>query len=225
MKMYHISLDIFKNIEVFIPRVPKSIIKNEDSTIPRVCISDNLKNCLMGMTYMSKYWKRVTDDCDTNFELFDGDEVCPRILKVYEFEIEDSLVTPEELNDKNLVPDAIQTNEYWSLKEISPVKNYFIKIKDLVEDSNSFKILSLEYDIVDISTIPKTAEVYFHKVDDEVEMLFGTGDCGLCYDILQTSYNTILVSLENYFTEKDDLLKIFDKYFSWTNNYIKTVIL
>lgn len=225
MKMYHISLDIFKNIEVFVPRIPQSRLKNEDSITPRVCVSNSLENCLMGMTYMAKYWKCLTDDSGTNFDLFDGDDVCLRLLKVYEFEIEDNLIAPEELDGKKLVPDAIKTNEYWSLKEIIPTKSYVIKMKDLVEDCNSFKILSVEYDFVDISTVPRTAEVHFHKVDDDVKMLFGTGDCSLCYDILQTSCNTVYISLENYLSEKDDLLKIFDRYFSWTDNYIKTVML
>ena len=122
MKMYHISLDIFKNIEVFVPRIPESRLKNEDSTIPRVCISNSLENCLTGLTYMSKYYKRITDDSETNFSLFDGD--CSRILKVYEFEVENNLISFKELHNRNLVPDAMITEEYWSLTELTPTNSY-----------------------------------------------------------------------------------------------------
>lgn len=223
MKMYHISLDIFKNIEVFKPRVPKSRLKNEDSTIPRVCISNNLGNCLSGLTYMSKYWKYITDDLETNFSLLD--DVCPRILKVYEFDIKSELIFPEELYNKNLVPDANITQEYWSLKELVPTRSYLIKIKDIHEEDN-FKISKLEYEIVNMSDIPRKAEIHFNKITDEIKKLFENKEIeSLCYEILEINKNVICISTEKYFVKKDELSVILDRYFSWDKNYIKTLVL
>lgn len=222
MKMYHISLDIFKNIEVFKPRIPESRMKNEDATIPRVCISNNLKNCLDGLTYMSKYWKYITDDLGTNFSLLE--DMCPRILKVYEFDVESDLVSPTELYNKNLVPDANITEEYWSLKELVPTRSFFIKIKDIYEDD--FKISELEYDIVNISDISTKAEIHFHEVNDEIKESFENKKIGsLCYDILEVKQNVIYISTEKYSVKKDDLPLIVDNYFSGNKNYIKTVVL
>lgn len=222
MKMYHVSLDIFKNIEVFVPRIPKSRMKNEDSTTPRVCISNSLENCLNGLTYMLNYWKFITDDMDTNFSVLD--EMCPRILKVYEFEIKSDLVSPEKLDSENLVPDASTTEEYWSLKELIPTRSYLIKIKNIYEDN--FKVTKLEYDLIDICDVSKKAEIHFYEADNDIKELFDNKEPeSLCYNILEVRDNVVRISTENYPVKKDDLSVILDRYLSWNKNYIKTIVL
>ncbi len=221
MKMYHVNVDIFKNIKVFIPRVPKSRMKNEDSITPRVCISNSIENCLSGLTYMSKYWKFITNDLETNFSLLD--EVCLRVLKVYEFEVEDSIITPEELNAKDLVPDASTTNEYWSLKEIVPTNSYLIGINDIYEDN--FRISKLDYDIIDINDVSREAKIHFNEIGEDIKELFENKEySSLCYSILDIQDNVISISTNSYPVKKDDLYTILDKYFSWSNNHIKTVV-
>lgn len=171
---------------------------------------------------MAKYWRCITDDSETNFEILD---VCLRILKVYEFEIED-VIAPEELNSKNLVPDALQTNEYWSLKAIKPINSYLIQLTDLEEDN--IGVSKVEYNIVEAKDIVRKADVHFKKIDEYIKELFENNQTAqlydLSYDILDIKDNIVSISTDNYFVKKEDLSKILDKYFAWNEEYSKTIV-
>lgn len=211
MKMYHVSTEIFKDIKIFNPRIPKSRLKNEDATIPRVCISDDIKNCLNGMCYMEKYWKYLTDDLESNQYFID--DVCLRLLKVYEFEVDnnDSIKSPKYLYDNNLVPDSNITNEYWSLRELRPIKSYLIKITDLEYED---KISELKYEIINPSLISEKVKLQFSKVNqDMIELFNSKEESSLCYDVLDIDDNSIIISTKNYPMENNDFYNIFNRYF------------
>lgn len=47
MNAYHISKE-FKSSKVFFPRIPRSRMSKENSTIPRICVATNIVNALRG---------------------------------------------------------------------------------------------------------------------------------------------------------------------------------
>lgn len=128
MKYYHLSKDVFKNISVFEPTIPEYIMKEEDRTIPRICVGKTIIDCLNGICYLDEYYnnlfKSTENNCDYNSSNF-------RVMKVYEFELSemDSIKTPIEIVE--YVPDALRTNEHWVLNDIEPINEYLIQIMDL----------------------------------------------------------------------------------------------
>ena len=45
-KYIHVSFDV---VDTFKPRVPKSRIEGEDDTIPRICVSNRILDCVNAM--------------------------------------------------------------------------------------------------------------------------------------------------------------------------------
>lgn len=133
-KFYHMSRELDKDIEVFIPRIPSSMAIHEERQTARVCISEHFENCLSSISY-------VMDGLDDNGEY--------RPLKVYEFELEENeLVHPEEVFKH--VPDAIIHREFWSLKEIKPVRSFVIKPTYIAtSDRSPITVAMLDFDYAD----------------------------------------------------------------------------
>lgn len=93
--------------KILTPRIPYTAGDGEDKTQERVCFSDSLNRCIEAigpcerdMHIGSTFYVRSVDTSDMNAE---------------------SIITPQELFDRELVPDALEIHEYWYLKEI-PVK-------------------------------------------------------------------------------------------------------
>lgn len=230
MKMYHISTDIFKDIKEFVPRIPERKMNNEDSSIPRVCISDSIENCLNGLLYLNNYRRFVCRDSETNFDIFSDGE-CYRVFKVYEFDIDSSvsIKTPEYIYSNNLVPDALFNNEYWSTDTIIPNKSYLIQIKNspevkeikLEETSGIMEIINkIDFVSVNGNDIAETIEIKFNKVDEETLEFFGNNsDCGLIYDIEEIFRDKIIISTNSYPTTNKNIIKILNNYFKYYPNY------
>lgn len=148
MKFYHISLDIFSDIKEFIPRIPIHRMKKEDETIPRVCISTSIENCLCAvpwghLSFLHQYFIRCkTEYKDKKYKEIPFKQGFPII--VYEFDSKDLL--NKKLFDSNylvkerLVPDAGHTKEHWVLDAISPSKKYYVMVKD--ENMQTYKTQS-----------------------------------------------------------------------------------
>lgn len=119
--VYHVSNDVEKIIEEFIPRIPRREVradKFEDSSTPRVCVSANIPGCITGKPKIG------------------NEEVLDAIYRVYEFDVDfvtsdNSLVGYYELYERGLVNDALATKEYWITKPIKPIRTYIINVKKI----------------------------------------------------------------------------------------------
>lgn len=232
MKMYHVSLDIFNNIEKFSPKIPDKIAKNENNTIPRVCISDSIVNCLNGLLYYENYFRKISMDSETNYFLLE--EGCERILKVYEFEIDEKeLVFPNYIFKNNLVSDALENNEYWSLKELEPIHSYCIKINGfpetkegtLCKDNYRYEILkSIDYSLINDKDISREAKLYFNVISSDVLENFNS-DENLLFNITNIDDNCVEISIDKYPVLRNTLKDILDKCFSWYEHYLGVEII
>lgn len=138
-KYFHISRDIDKDIKIFVPRSVSQFsgsILGEDTSTKRVSICENIHECLNGLSY--SHDEEAYDKVSGRF----------RLLKVYEFELDPGDVVPyTDLTGK--VPDALQTKECWSIKEIEPVNSYIIELTYFhVEDKYPYLIRDVEYEIL-----------------------------------------------------------------------------
>lgn len=132
MKLYHLSLDIENNIEVFQPDIPSAIRKDEDACHVRVCLSDSIEGCLSAVPWGGSH---------LNYRLMpnaNGEEVLP--IKVYEFDIapcdeKHLLLSPQDLWVNDLVRDAVYTNEYWGIRPMIPTNSYIIELIGWAEES------------------------------------------------------------------------------------------
>lgn len=99
MSIFHVSEN--PKLKILKPRIPNNILTNEgyeDNTIPRVCFSKSIDQCLMAT----------------------GKLLEEKILYVYEPKEYSVLNILEnyELIKNNLVPDAKYTGELWVLNEV-----------------------------------------------------------------------------------------------------------
>lgn len=215
MKFYHISEDIYKNIKRFNPRIPLSILKEEDSSINRVCIAKSIKDCLSAINYHISV-NYMFNELEEN----DG-YVGNRIVKVYEFEIDE--------NDTNLldyikiqkyVPDSIKTNEYWYLKSLTPIKSYLINITNydlMYNDSNI--LTNVEYEIIkNLNAIPKEANILIFNEDDK-ENLIEMVELFNSKTIIKGSINNNIgiFDLKEFPLNKENYEKTFYNKFNWFN--------
>lgn len=109
MKLYHVSYD---KISKFVPRIPKDRLLGEDGTVPRICLSISIENCINAKPNQAE-------------ALFLAREQgIPMPIYVYEFDSEqipaDKLVEPQILYDKYDVLDALDNKEYWLLDGTVP---------------------------------------------------------------------------------------------------------
>lgn len=103
-KHIHVSLDV---VEWFIPRIPKHRIPGENGSIPRICVSDRLLNCINAMP-------SGPEALQTLEKLS-----IPIIIHAYYMQAEKILSTKEIVQ---YVPDAEWFHESWLLTE--PTKIY-----------------------------------------------------------------------------------------------------
>lgn len=103
-KYIHVSLDI---VERFVPRIPGQRIPGEDGTIPRICVSNRLLDCINAMP--------------SGPEALQSMERLgvPLVIHAYYMQAEQVLPTKEVAR---YVPDAEWSHESWLLTE--PTKVY-----------------------------------------------------------------------------------------------------
>lgn len=107
MKLYHVTFDLEEpEIKVFRPRVPDSAGEGEDTYIPRICLAPSIEKCIQALPSGSRRMSK-------------GEKI--RIYEV-NINIDDSnLISPDILFFKGYVPDALETEEYWYLKNLKMV--------------------------------------------------------------------------------------------------------
>lgn len=103
-KHIHVSLDI---VERFVPRIPEHRIPGEDGTIPRICVSDRLLDCINAMPAGPEA-----------LQIMERLRV-PLVIHAYYMQAEQVLPTKEITR---YVPDAEWSHESWLLTE--PTKVY-----------------------------------------------------------------------------------------------------
>lgn len=132
MKLYHLSTDLNEpRVKTFIPRIPV-VNDYEDTTIPRVCLSDNLIGCIQAIV---GYSELLSDK---------------GIFRLYEVETsklqETRIVHPETVFSKYGVGDALENREYWYLDSVT------MKSKD-------YKIISYKWDYLTRWSVVKPEQV------------------------------------------------------------------
>jgi len=135
--LYHISLKFWRKIEMFSPRIPKGCLNgvNENNTIPRICLSDSVENCLTAASWGGS--NLINDPPYKENELI-------AIARIYKFDCRKikrkNLLLPCQI--KKYVPDSLISHEHWVINQnISPKKSYVIILRDFF-----FDIKILEYE-------------------------------------------------------------------------------
>lgn len=101
--LYHVSFDLNEPLhKEFSPRIPSSVMSEEDDGIPRICFSDSIQGCIRAICGYPKIDSEYVDI----------------IVWKHEFKSNEYLFDWNYLYLKNLVPDAAVTHEYWYTKEI-----------------------------------------------------------------------------------------------------------
>ena len=141
MKFYHVSRDLSRNLETFMPRIPKDRLYQEDDSIPRICVSTSIQGCISAALWGGIALKESLQEvpCPNNFNL---EEPFGVYLRVYEFEYVGNYYTDQALFESGLVHDAKMTHEHWLLEPCVPSKVYDI----LLYDWNEFIYDALTYD-------------------------------------------------------------------------------
>lgn len=214
MKFYHVSIDVFKDINLFTPRIPHSTMSVEDTTISRICVSTSIEDCLNGIQYFSILRESLFLSPEDNYSFIEN---INRIVKVYEFEYcKDNLKIPNEISD--LVPDSIQTNEYWILEDLKPTNSYIISITDIKNEFDCksnyepYKITNIKYDIVSISDISSTAILTITNK----EMLNEIYNENTLSIPLILNENSLIIKTKNFPLLKKHYKNILTEYFDWT---------
>lgn len=124
-KLYHASFNC-DYINIFKPQIPKNRHSYEDFKIPRICLSNSIEGCLTGMPNGGI---SLSDMCY---------EEGSNLLRIYEFNkdkiISENILYPNQLYKKDLVRDALISQEHWVVKQfLTPIKSYLIKIIEYEE--------------------------------------------------------------------------------------------
>lgn len=205
-------------------------METENDTMPRVCISTSIENCLNGILYLRNYRKFVSRDLQFNFDICPED--CFRLFKVYEFDLDSgiNIKNPEYIYENGFVEDALSNNEYWSLDTIKPTKSYIIqiigepkiiKVQSEKDFSFSEQLREVKYKIIKTNDIPEYVDIKFKEVNDEVLELFDEySDSSIVYQIKDVYADKVKVSTNLYPAITKNLEFIIDEYFKYCPGYI-----
>lgn len=178
LTLYHISEDLVDNpTKLFIPRVPESAAVDEDKETNRICFSTSIANCIKATDILS--YMRGTS------------------FTVYTLTVEEDdpyLVYPQTLVEKKKVPDALENDEHWYLKEIE-LKGERVMIKDIKAE------MSIAW-----TCIPKRAIINYLIDIAHIDPYFGEiakMKLGTAYDYYITAIR--YMDEHEMFSEDDDL--------------------
>lgn len=173
-KVYHLSFSEVKN-NLFIPRIPDIRLSGENDDILRICFSETIEGCISAMPNGVGAIKGLLDLRETEIA-FNG-------AYLYEIDLRDikqeNILTPDELQNKRLVPDAIHTGEYWIINQkvkckkakLIQVRDITTMIKFLNETTKLELIKNLDYLVLDesfddFSTVHVIySKKYFYKLN------------------------------------------------------------
>lgn len=131
MKLYNICMAEESTGDLFVPRVPNERAHHEDDSIPRICLSSSLSGCVSAVPWGGLQFDEMILDLGLETESYP--------FKVYEFDtddiIEENLIPPSVLYEKDWVRDAVINDEYWVVNQtLKPRKSYFISITEYIEE-------------------------------------------------------------------------------------------
>ena len=139
--LYFIDLPKREVIKKFTPRIPNTMMEDENNCIERICLSNSISGCITSAPWGNRHIEDFPDKA---------------VFRVYEFSEDDieegNLIRPEKLYENDMVRDADITNEHWVINQtLKPkrifyveIKNYMLEVKDIIP----FKYLN-EEDIED----------------------------------------------------------------------------
>lgn len=140
--LYHVSYNPHQPVQSFCPRIPLQRAHGEDRTTPRFCVSTSLEKCLLASPYTDELFVKdgyiENREVDLMLHESNGDEFygVPFILYTFHAKEED-ILSPEEL--KELVPDALETDEHWITSAISPVSTHYYLLEDAFKKEGTWK--------------------------------------------------------------------------------------
>lgn len=121
-KLYHISLETPTELT---PRVPKYRLKTEDAVTPRISVCPTIEDCFKSAPWSVSYYDKGK---------YDGED--RELVRVLEFDVEniglDNIIDNDYIVKNNLVPDALDTNEFWIVnKQVKPDSVYYIYPREM----------------------------------------------------------------------------------------------
>lgn len=102
--LYNVSFNTHKCDPVLTPKIPITAGYDEDETIPRVCLADSIEHCIQAI---ASQHRRLRVGTEIVIRSINTDQLNPILI-----------TTPNELFIQQLVPDAIENQEYWYEDEI-----------------------------------------------------------------------------------------------------------
>lgn len=174
MIFYHVEQAKKKEITTFIPRIPSETLKDENITIPRICVSSSIEGCLNAVPWGGHYLDYFPE--------------C-QIIRVYVFET-DNYLTPEELVENKYVADALYNNEFWILDEIQPLDMFYIS-----NISYTHKVIEFEngktHTILENIKYDEIEDVFQDEIDlSEITHSFNQSDLEfICYFVINSYFD------------------------------------
>lgn len=123
MKLYHISKCKINN-KTFSPQIPIYHNQLENSTIPRISVSDSIEGCVGSINRWLGKTKNGIIEFDTFTEAW-----------VYEFDTDDinpkNILNPKFIKENYFIFDAPYTKEHWIINQtVSPRDEYLVLIQN-----------------------------------------------------------------------------------------------
>lgn len=177
---YHVTMDLENKEKEFIPRVPKYRCKDEDSTIPRVCVCPTLEGAVGAFPYKSYYINKHMNFREQNY------------LTYYKIQNNNlKYKTDEEIKD--LVPDSHITNEHWILDKFKATPTT-IKVKRLelssyhsyINEYSGF-VTEFEYE-KSIENYDRTEEITFINKQFFNKAIKFANKNNISYEIIEDTY-------------------------------------
>lgn len=170
-KLYHVTLDL-DHPGVFEARVPKSRMKSEDNTIPRICVSDTVEGCLTSTPFGSHYLDESLMENSDLIKIFVIDTEKLGLLS-------SDILSPSELYQDGKVDDAMLTNEHWILRNITvPEEDHMVVTVTGFDDTDwKYRFSHSEKAVLDKLDIDWSD---YDAVDEACFEHFGTESQSVC---------------------------------------------
>lgn len=157
-------------IEQFVPRVPTSRSRAENSQTERICVAPTLLGCLIAhpdvlyeMIYQyEENYQCPQDDMERLEYLLERGE-SGKLYRVYHFDVDVAgVVTPEELLANDWVHDAEKTQEHWLTKAVKPDRISYVFLKDAEENDDGIVIDMIEeHELSSFGAFVTYADMYY----------------------------------------------------------------
>ena len=112
MKLYNITFNLKDTRKILESAIPDSAGTVENKTIKRVCLTDSIEHCMQAIAVGNRY-------------IANGAKFIVREVNIPKNA--NALIHPNQLYKNNLVPDALENNEFWYLHSIK-CKTYLCEI-------------------------------------------------------------------------------------------------